>query len=103
MQQELCCSSQWCKINLTESIALIEETAALITSDALAGVIPAVQDQSSYAMVLSEPLGVVLGIAPWNSPMILGLRAVLAPVAAGNTAIFKVRSLMRMLRLLCCS
>lgn len=38
----------------------------------------------------NEPLGVILGIAPWNSPLILGMRAVIAPIASGNTAILKV-------------
>ena len=28
------------------------------------------------AMALREPVGVVLGIAPWNAPIILGVRAI---------------------------
>ena len=47
----------------------------------------------SYAMVFNEPMGVVLGIAPWNAPILLGLRALVAPLAAGNTVIFKVCAL----------
>lgn len=69
-------------------IELVEETAALITTSTM-GCIPAT-DKGSYGLVLKEPLGVVLGIAPWNAPVILGLRAVVAPVAVGNTAILKV-------------
>ena len=41
------------------------------------------------AMVIKEPYGVVLAIAPWNAPFILGLRACLFPIAAGNTVILK--------------
>jgi len=32
---------------------------------------------------------VVLGIAPWNAPVILGVRAVAVPLACGNTVVFK--------------
>lgn len=45
--------------------------------------------RSGHGLVFKEPLGVVLGIAPWNAPIILGLRAVVAPIAAGNIAILK--------------
>jgi benzaldehyde dehydrogenase (NAD) len=32
---------------------------------------------------------VVLGIAPWNAPIILGVRAIATPLACGNTVILK--------------
>ncbi|OQN95057.1 hypothetical protein B0A48_18884, partial [Cryoendolithus antarcticus] len=41
------------------------------------------------AMVLREPYGVVLSIAPWNAPYMLALRACLGPLAMGNTVILK--------------
>ncbi len=41
------------------------------------------------AMAMRLPVGVVAGIAPWNAPMILGMRAVAAPVAYGNTVVLK--------------
>ena len=40
-------------------------------------------------MVFKESYGVILGIVPCNSPSILGLRAVVAPITAGNTTILK--------------
>ena len=83
----------WAQINLQDSIALAEECAAIVTSGILSGVIPTVSDPETHAVVIKEPLGVVLGIAPWNAPLILGLRAVAAAVAAGNTAILKVSTL----------
>jgi acyl-CoA reductase-like NAD-dependent aldehyde dehydrogenase len=36
-----------------------------------------------------QPLGVCVGIAPWNAPVILGTRAVAWPLAFGNTVVFK--------------
>ncbi len=40
-----------------------------------------------------QPVGVVLGIAPWNAPVVLGFRAVAAPLACGNTVVFKASEL----------
>jgi acyl-CoA reductase-like NAD-dependent aldehyde dehydrogenase len=36
-----------------------------------------------------QALGVCVGIAPWNAPVILGTRAVAWPLAFGNTVVFK--------------
>jgi acyl-CoA reductase-like NAD-dependent aldehyde dehydrogenase len=89
MQEEIHASSQWANINLEESILMIQETAALVTSPSLAGSILSPQDPAAQALIFVEPLGVILGIAPWNSPLILGFRACLPAIAAGNTAILK--------------
>jgi acyl-CoA reductase-like NAD-dependent aldehyde dehydrogenase len=40
-----------------------------------------------------RPAGVVLGIAPWNAPVVLGVRAVAVPLACGNTTILKASEL----------
>ncbi len=39
------------------------------------------------------PVGVVVGIAPWNAPVILGTRAIAAPLAYGNTVVMKASEL----------
>jgi acyl-CoA reductase-like NAD-dependent aldehyde dehydrogenase len=39
------------------------------------------------ALVLKEPYGVVVGMAPWNAALLLGLRAVATPIACGNTVV----------------
>jgi benzaldehyde dehydrogenase (NAD) len=41
------------------------------------------------AMAIRQPAGVVVGIAPWNAPIILGTRAVATPLAFGNTVVLK--------------
>ncbi|KAK4942554.1 hypothetical protein LTR10_017683 [Elasticomyces elasticus] len=56
---------------------------------ALTSAAPVVQDEGASALVIKEPYGVVLGIAPWNAPHVLGLRACLQPLAMGNTVILK--------------
>jgi benzaldehyde dehydrogenase (NAD) len=40
-------------------------------------------------MGVRQPAGVVLGIAPWNAPVILAVRAIATPLACGNTVVLK--------------
>ncbi|KAH6668250.1 putative aldehyde dehydrogenase [Halenospora varia] len=89
VQEEIHATPLWSKINLEDSNLMIEEAASLVTSPILSGNLPTSQNPDSQVLVLTEPLGVILGIAPWNSPLILGFRSVLPAIAAGNTAILK--------------
>src|SRR4051812_20837983 len=41
------------------------------------------------AKAVRQPVGVVVGIAPWNAPVILAARAIAAPLAFGNTVVLK--------------
>jgi acyl-CoA reductase-like NAD-dependent aldehyde dehydrogenase len=43
--------------------------------------------------VRRDPVGVVLGIAPWNAPVTLAVRAVAAPLACGNPVVLKASEL----------
>ncbi len=43
----------------------------------------------ALAMGVRQPVGVVVGMAPWNAPVILSTRAVAAPLAFGNTVVLK--------------
>src|ERR1700751_3693846 len=43
----------------------------------------------SLAFSIRQPAGAVLGIAPWNAPVILGVRAIAMPLACGNTVVLK--------------
>ena len=43
----------------------------------------------AFSMATRQPVGVVAGIAPWNAPLILSLRAICLPIAYGNTAVLK--------------
>lgn len=66
----------------------LEETAAVI-STALRGEFPRIDATGRRELIQREPFGVVLGIAPWNAPFFLALRAILNPLAAGNTCVLK--------------
>ncbi|RFN50607.1 hypothetical protein FIE12Z_5110 [Fusarium flagelliforme] len=89
IKSEIHCSDDWAAINISDSIRHIKECAYLLTSRTLNGTIPYTDSQGSYGLVFTRPLGVILGIAPWNAPLFLGFRAVIAPVAMGNTVILK--------------
>lgn len=43
----------------------------------------------AFYMGVRQPVGVVAGLAPWNAPLILSLRAIAAPMALGNTVVLK--------------
>ncbi|GKZ98272.1 hypothetical protein AnigIFM59636_002679 [Aspergillus niger] len=87
MQGEMHAPPEFADFNVKVGIETIEENAALVT-DASSGSIP-VSGAEVCAPVFKEPLGAVLVIAPWNAPIILGLRGIVAPLAAGNTVLFK--------------
>jgi acyl-CoA reductase-like NAD-dependent aldehyde dehydrogenase len=53
------------------------------------GTVPTPSEEGKSAIVVREPYGVVLSIAPWNAPYVLGLRACLGPLAMGNAVILK--------------
>jgi vanillin dehydrogenase len=42
-----------------------------------------------HATAIRQPVGVVVGIAPWNAPVILAARAVATPLAYGNAVVLK--------------
>ena len=77
---------------VSHSIELLNELAGAI-SLVTTGIVPHTRDSKTFAMVLKEPYGVHLGIAPWNSSLFLAMRAVLTPIACGNTAILKASEL----------
>ena len=43
----------------------------------------------NLSFAIRQPAGVVASFAPWNAPVILGTRALAAPLAAGNTVVLK--------------
>ncbi len=77
----------WGHFNVAFAATMLEEAAAM-TSQVTGEVIPS-DYPGTLAMAIRQPAGVVLGIAPWNAPVILGVRAVALPLACGNTVVLK--------------
>jgi len=87
MAEELRASEPWARFNVMLGVGMIREAAAL-TTQITGEVIPS-DKPGMLSLALREPVGVILGVAPWNAPIILGCRAIAAPLACGNTVVLK--------------
>lgn len=87
MAEELRASEPWARFNVMLGAGMIREAAALTTQ--ISGEVIPSDKPGLLSLALREPVGVVLGIAPWNAPVILGCRAIATPLACGNTVILK--------------
>ncbi|HSW24024.1 MAG TPA: aldehyde dehydrogenase [Burkholderiaceae bacterium] len=87
MAAETGATGAWAGFNVFLAAGMLREAAALTTQ--IAGEVIPSDIPGSLAMGMRQPAGVVLGIAPWNAPVILGVRAVAVPLACGNTVVFK--------------
>ena len=91
MMEETGCPQQWADFNIMTAKDFLYDMAGRAGS--LEGSFPATKEADMGALVLREPFGPVLAIAPWNAPYILGIRSILYPIAAGNTAVLKASEL----------
>ena len=91
MMAETGSTAGWAMFNLTLATGMVREAAALTTQ--IAGEVIPSDKPGCLAMALKEPVGVILGIAPWNAPIILGVRAIAVPLACGNSVILKASEL----------
>ena len=87
MCAEIGATAGWALFNLTLAASMVREAAALTTQ--IAGEVIPSDKPGCLAMALKEPVGVILCIAPWNAPIILGVRAIAVPLACGNGVILK--------------
>jgi benzaldehyde dehydrogenase (NAD) len=77
----------WAAFNVIVGASLLREAASMTTQ--ISGEIIPTDVPDNLAMAIRQPLGVCVGIAPWNAPVILGVRAMAVPLACGNTMVFK--------------
>jgi benzaldehyde dehydrogenase (NAD) len=91
MKAEIGATTGWAMFNIGLATGMLRE-AASITTQISGEVIPS-DKPGCLAMAIREPVGVILGIAPWNAPVILGVRAVATALACGNTVVFKASEL----------
>lgn len=87
MMTETGAAECWARFNVMLAGNMLREAAAL-TTQVTGNVIPS-DVPGNMAMGVRQPVGVVVGIAPWNAPVILGTRAVAVPLAVGNSVILK--------------
>ncbi|AWW37090.1 salicylaldehyde dehydrogenase [Streptomyces sp. AS58] len=87
MAREVGATRPWAYFNVALAANILREAAAAITAPR--GEVLSAQEHGALGLAVREPLGVVAAFAPWNAPVILGTRAVAAPLAAGNTVVLK--------------
>lgn len=87
MGAEIGATAGWAMFNVGLASDMLREAAALTTQ--IAGEVIPSNRPGSLAMAVRQPAGVVLSIAPWNAPVILGVRSLATPLACGNTVVMK--------------
>lgn len=87
MMSETGSTEGWARFNIVLAAGMIREAASLTTQ--ISGEVIPSDRPGCLALAMREAAGVVLGIAPWNAPIILGVRAIAVPLACGNTVILK--------------
>ena len=91
MKDEIGATEGWARFNLMLAANMLVEAAALTTQ--IKGEIIPSNRPGSTAYAVRQPAGVVLAMAPWNAPVILGVRAIATPLACGNTVVMKTSEL----------
>ena len=87
VMREMGATPMWGGFNIHLAASMLREAASMTTQ--MTGDIVPSDVPGMTAMAIRQPVGVVLGIAPWNAPIILGVRSIAMPLACGNTVVFK--------------
>ena len=80
-------SPGWGGFNCFLAAGMLREAAASVTQ--VTGQTIPTDKPGMLSLAVRSPAGVVLGIAPWNAPVILGVRSIAVPLAVGNTVVMK--------------
>ncbi|MCP1169439.1 aldehyde dehydrogenase family protein, partial [Limimaricola sp. ASW11-118] len=91
MKAETGATEAWARFNCMLAGEMLIEAAGLVTQ--VKGEIIPSNRPGTTAYALRQPAGVVLAMAPWNAPVILGVRAIATPLACGNTVVMKTSEL----------
>ncbi|WOE32926.1 MULTISPECIES: aldehyde dehydrogenase [unclassified Acinetobacter] len=84
---EIGSTSTWYGFNVHLAANMLREAAAM-TTQIDGNIIPS-DVPGNMAMGIRVPCGVIVGMAPWNAPVILATRALAMPLACGNTVVLK--------------
>jgi len=85
--REVGSTATWYGFNVHLAANMLREAAAMTTQ--IDGSIIPSDVPGNLAMGIRVPCGVIVGIAPWNAPVILATRALAMPLACGNTVVLK--------------
>lgn len=93
--EELGSTPDWIRFNVAIAADVFNEAMKIPEEIALSEIVT--EKDGIESTVFREPVGVVLAIAPWNAPVTLAVRAIVWPLACGNTVVFKGSELCPML------
>lgn len=85
--QEVGAAQGWTQFNIDIALRILRHAAtlpALLHDRHISAT-----DNGCAAILRRQAVGVVLGIAPWNAPVTLAVRAIASPLACGNTVVLK--------------
>jgi acyl-CoA reductase-like NAD-dependent aldehyde dehydrogenase len=87
MMAETGATREWSGFNVELSAKIFQEAAAATTQ--IGGSIIPTDMAGKTSFAWRQPAGVCLAIAPWNAPVILGVRSIAIALACGNTVVLK--------------
>ena len=82
---------EWSALNCRLGASILREAAASTTW--IGGDVVPADKPGTLSLAMRQPCGVVLSMAPWNAPIVLGARSLAMPLACGNTVVFKASEL----------
>lgn len=85
--EEIGATAPWIGFNVMLAANMLREAASMTTR--IKGEIIPSEKPGSMAMGYRQPVGVLVGMAPWNAPVILAVRAFAMALACGNTVVLK--------------
>ena len=91
MQEETGATRQWCHFNIELAAEVLREAAGLV--DEVKRPDTAALMAGDTSISIRQPAGVCLAIAPWNAPILLGVRSFAYALAWGNTVVLKTSEL----------
>ncbi|SIQ71447.1 Acyl-CoA reductase [Rhizobium sp. RU35A] len=87
MAAETGATAGWAMFNVMLAADMLREAASMTTQ--ISGEVIPSNRPGTLAMAVRQPAGVILSMAPWNAPVILGVRSIALPLACGNTVVLK--------------
>ncbi|MES0811808.1 aldehyde dehydrogenase [Roseibium sp. SCPC15] len=77
----------WIGFNVKLAANILRDAAAMVTQ--VKGEILPSDKPGTFSMAQRRPVGVLVGMAPWNAPVILAVRSFAMAIACGNTVVLK--------------
>lgn len=86
-QRELGSTPDWVRFNIDIAAKVFDQAMAI--PERIEALTRTSEKDGITSILIRQPVGVVLAIAPWNAAVTLAIRAIIWPLACGNTVVFK--------------